>query len=125
MSYRTTHGDWVETLAYNLKAQSYVIFLDSWELIPGQLFPGQIHQALRHARCAILVASPSGAWQSNVTWKGISLKVGTAQRLCQGNWTAGRRSFSWWLVLKTGPKSLVVNWLGNYDNSTNATPRCA
>ena len=28
MSYRTTHADWVETLAHNLKAQGYSIFLD-------------------------------------------------------------------------------------------------
>jgi hypothetical protein len=57
ISYRTTHAEWVETLAHNLKAQGYSIFLDRWELIPGQLFPGQIHQALRNSRCAILVAS--------------------------------------------------------------------
>jgi TIR domain len=46
ISYRTTHADWVETLAHSLKAQGYAIFLDRWELIPGQLFPVQIHQAL-------------------------------------------------------------------------------
>ena len=40
ISYRTTHADWVETLAHNLKAQGYAIFLDRWELIPGQHFPG-------------------------------------------------------------------------------------
>ena len=28
ISYRTTHADWVETLARNLKAQGYSIFLD-------------------------------------------------------------------------------------------------
>jgi uncharacterized protein (DUF302 family) len=26
ISYRTTHADWVETLAHNLKAQGYAIF---------------------------------------------------------------------------------------------------
>ena len=61
ISYRTTHADWVETLAHNLKAQGYAIFLDRWELIPGQLFPAQIHQALRNSRCAILVASPDAS----------------------------------------------------------------
>jgi len=61
ISYRTTHAGWVETLAHNLKAQGYAIFLDRWELIPGQPFPGQIHQALRSSRCAILVASPDAS----------------------------------------------------------------
>lgn len=61
MSYRTTHADWVETLAHNLRDQGYRIFLDRWELIPGQLFPGQIYQALSKARCAILVATPDAS----------------------------------------------------------------
>jgi hypothetical protein len=61
MSYRTTHTDWVETLAHNLKAQGYSIFLDRWELIPGQHFPGAIAQALKNSRCAILVASPDAS----------------------------------------------------------------
>ena len=56
ISYRTTHADWVETLAHNLKAQGFSIFLDSWELIPGQHFPGAVYQALKNSRCAILVA---------------------------------------------------------------------
>jgi hypothetical protein len=61
ISYRTTHADWVETLARNLKAQDYTIFLDRWELIPGQHFPGAIAQALKNSRCAILVASPDAS----------------------------------------------------------------
>ena len=61
ISYRTTRVDWVETLAHNLVAQSYSIFLDRWELIPGQHFPGQIHQALSNALCAILVATPDAS----------------------------------------------------------------
>jgi hypothetical protein len=58
MSYRTTHSNWVETLAHNLKAQDYTVFLDQWELIPGHDFPAKIHEALKDARCAILVATP-------------------------------------------------------------------
>src|SRR5262245_35598903 len=61
MSYRTTLDEYSKTLAHHLKAQDYEIFLDRWELIPGQLFPGQIHQALRNSRCAILVASPDAS----------------------------------------------------------------
>ena len=58
ISYRTTHSNWVETLAHNLKSQNYAVFLDQWELIPGQDFPAKIHEALKNARCAILVATP-------------------------------------------------------------------
>ncbi len=57
ISYRT-HKDWVETLARNLKAQGYSIFIDTWELIPGQSFTQRIHQALTESRCAILLATP-------------------------------------------------------------------
>ena len=52
ISYRTAHSDWVEALAHNLKAQGYSLFLDRWELIPGQDFPVKIHDALKNARCA-------------------------------------------------------------------------
>ena len=58
ISYRTTHSNWVETLAHNLKAQGYRIFLDRWELIPGEDFPAKIHGAMKSVPCAILVATP-------------------------------------------------------------------
>jgi len=57
ISYRTTHSDWVETLAHNLKDQEYSLFFDKWELPPGQSFIANIHDALKHSRCAILVAT--------------------------------------------------------------------
>jgi hypothetical protein len=47
ISYRTTHRDWVETLAFNLKDQGYSVFLDQWELIPGQDFAQACEQLLR------------------------------------------------------------------------------
>ncbi len=58
ISYRTTHSNWVETLAHNLNAQGYEVFLDRWELIPGEDFPAKIHEAMNSVRCAILVATP-------------------------------------------------------------------
>ena len=61
ISYRTTHSDWVKTLAHNLKDQGYRIFLDQWELIAGKSFPTQIHQALKNSHCAILIATPDAA----------------------------------------------------------------
>ena len=61
ISYRTTHSDWVTILATNLKKQGYDIFLDQWELIPGQRFSPQIYDALKSSHCAILVATPDAA----------------------------------------------------------------
>ena len=45
-------------------------------------------------------AGPTGppilvAWPSSATWKELLLKVGIGQRLCQRNWPAVRRFFSW------------------------------
>src|SRR5215510_4423700 len=82
MSYRTTHADWVETLAHNLKAQGYSIFLDRWELIAGQHFPGTIYQALKNSRCAILVASPDAS-DSGWVQQELQLMV-TLQNSCSG-----------------------------------------
>lgn len=61
ISYRTTHKTWVDILACNLKDHGFTLFLDSWELIPGQDFTQQIHAALHNSRCAILVATPDAS----------------------------------------------------------------
>jgi len=61
ISYRTTHSDWVETLALNLKDLGYSLFLDQWELLPGQDFTVKIYGALKNSHCAILVASPDAS----------------------------------------------------------------
>ena len=61
ISYRTTHKTWVDILARNLKGQGFTIFLDSWELIPGQDFTQKIHGALHNSRCAILIATPDAS----------------------------------------------------------------
>jgi hypothetical protein len=58
ISYRSTNKPWVETLARNLKNIGYSrVFLDFWELIPGQNFNQQIYEALQTSPRAILVAS--------------------------------------------------------------------
>jgi len=44
VSYRTTHGAWVETLATNLKEQGLRVFFDKWELIPGASWTQTRHE---------------------------------------------------------------------------------
>ncbi|MEZ5477029.1 MAG: toll/interleukin-1 receptor domain-containing protein [Thiolinea sp.] len=61
ISYRFTQRDWAETLAHNLVAQGYTVFIDAWELYGGQNFTQAIEQALRSSRCAILIATPEAA----------------------------------------------------------------
>lgn len=77
ISYRTTHVNWVETLADNLKAQNYQVFLDRWELIPGQRITNGIYDALNHSRCAVLVATPNASdsgWVQDELAQMIQLK---------------------------------------------------
>ena len=55
ISYRSTNKPWVETLARNLRSIGYPrVFLDFWELIPGQNFNQQIYEALQTIPRAIL-----------------------------------------------------------------------
>ncbi len=61
ISYRTTRRPWVETLAHNLAAQGYKVFLDAWEIAGGEHFTRVIFDALSHARFALLVATPDAA----------------------------------------------------------------
>ena len=61
ISYRTTRRPWVETLAHNLKAQGYKVFLDDWELIAGDNFTRKIYSAMKQSRYALLIATPEAA----------------------------------------------------------------
>lgn len=61
ISYRSTCRPWVETLAHNLVAQGYKVFLDAWELYGGQNFTRKIYSALNSSRCALLIATPESA----------------------------------------------------------------
>ena len=61
ISYRTTRGPWVETLAHNLTAQGYKVFLDTWELTAGDNFTRKIFSAMKHSRNALLIATPEAA----------------------------------------------------------------
>ncbi len=58
ISYRTTHADWVETLALNLKAQGYKVFLDRWEVVAGNRVVADLYEGLKHSKQAILIAAP-------------------------------------------------------------------
>ncbi len=57
ISYRSSHFKWVETLANNLVAQGYSVFLDKWSLIRGQDFARQLHEAASGAKAAILIGT--------------------------------------------------------------------
>ena len=58
ISHRSDHKPWVITLANNLRQRGYRVFLDAWELVPGQnLIPG-LSAALQNSRKGILVATP-------------------------------------------------------------------
>ena len=61
ISYRTTRRPWVETLAHNLTAQGYKVFLDAWELTAGDNFTRKIFSAMKHSRYALLIATPEAA----------------------------------------------------------------
>lgn len=61
ISYRTTRRPWVETLAHNLAAQGYKVFLDAWELTAGDNFTRKIFSAMKHSRYALLIATPEAA----------------------------------------------------------------
>lgn len=58
ISYRSSHFKWVETLANNLVAQDYSVFLDKWSLVRGKDFAQQLEQAAFSAKAAILIGTP-------------------------------------------------------------------
>ncbi|VFN00698.1 MAG: TIR domain-containing protein [Candidatus Kentron sp. G] len=58
LSHRGENKPWVETLARNLTDCGYRVFLDDWEIIPGNSLAGQLAAALEASRAGVLVATP-------------------------------------------------------------------
>ena len=55
--YSSFNKHWVETLARNLKSCGLSVFLDFWELVPGENWVPTLHRAIEQARAGILVAT--------------------------------------------------------------------
>jgi hypothetical protein len=58
LSHNSENKDWVRTLAQNLKANNYKVFLDEWELKGGQKFVPKLFEAIKDSRMGIIVVSP-------------------------------------------------------------------
>lgn len=58
ISYSSANLAWVRTLAENLKRHGFKVWLDQWELKPGQDFAFVLDAALQNAAAGILVVTP-------------------------------------------------------------------
>ena len=58
LSHNSENKDWVRTLAQNLKANNYKVFLDEWELKGGQKYVPKLFEAIKDSRMGIIVVSP-------------------------------------------------------------------
>jgi tetratricopeptide (TPR) repeat protein len=59
VSYGHDDAPWVDTLAGNLHRAGLDVFLDKWEIAPGDVLVHQLEEGLRHSRTGILVVSPA------------------------------------------------------------------
>ena len=70
LSHPHTHADWVEQLASRLKDEcGFEVWLDKWQLIPGQNFVPEMSKGLEQAStCAVCVGKdmPSGWAQQEI-----------------------------------------------------------
>lgn len=58
ISHKSEHKPWVIWLAEALQSCGYSVFLDIWNLIPGDSWVEGLHQGLSQCRAAVLVALP-------------------------------------------------------------------
>ncbi len=58
ISHKSDNKPWVEVLARNLKAQGFSVFLDKWELSPGESIIDGLYRGLVQSRNGILVVTP-------------------------------------------------------------------
>ena len=63
ISHRSDDKPWVRTLATNLQKAGLSVFLDEWELVPGDSFIAGLEQGLENSAGGVLVCTP-GALES-------------------------------------------------------------
>lgn len=63
ISHKSDCKPWVRILAQNLKSNGFNVFLDEWELVPGQSIAEGLYRGLKKSQKGILVVTP-GAIES-------------------------------------------------------------
>jgi TIR domain-containing protein len=58
ISHKSEHKPWVEWLARALKTCGHSVFLDKWNLVPGNNWVEGLHRGIESSRAAVLVATP-------------------------------------------------------------------
>jgi hypothetical protein len=58
ISYAHKDADWVQNLADNLYRADFEVFIDSWEIEPGDVLVHKIDEGKLKAKTGILVVSP-------------------------------------------------------------------
>ena len=58
LSHKSEHKPWVEWLARCLKASGRSVFLDIWNLVPGESWVEGLRRGVDECRAAVLVATP-------------------------------------------------------------------
>jgi formylglycine-generating enzyme required for sulfatase activity len=65
LSYSRTDETAVKELAATLRARGFEVFLDQWNLVPGEDWQTGLEQALREScTCAVCLGSEPGPWQN-------------------------------------------------------------
>jgi TIR domain len=84
VSYGHADTPWVDTLAENLHRADLHVFLDKWEITPGDVLVHQLERGLLHSRTGILVVSPTSVsrpWVRQEYAAMVSRAVAGSQRL--------------------------------------------
>jgi hypothetical protein len=82
VSYGRGDADWVHTLAENLERLGLHVFLDDWELVPGDLLAVKLQEGLAAADAVVLVVSarPAGRGWVNEEYAAAIAKAAAGQR---------------------------------------------
>ena len=58
LSYKSEHKPWVEWLARSLQSAGRSVFLDIWNLVPGESWVEGLRRGVEECRAAVLIATP-------------------------------------------------------------------
>src|SRR5688500_20181202 len=101
VSHKGADTDWSERLATRLRAAGLEVWLDKWEIRPGDSITGRIDEALGRATVLLLVLTPEAVGPT-ARWVSHEWRSLRASRLSGGQCTRVRRP----LVRTASPASL-------------------
>jgi hypothetical protein len=80
ISYSSRDGDWAQAFAQSLKDFGVEVWIDRWQIAPGQTWPAAFEKAFRESDVIAVVVNSAEAFRPDL-WFEVGAAVGMGKRL--------------------------------------------